>query len=256
MNRSSEPVSSELAGRIEAARAVPEVAAEAAQARLLARLAAHSPRRAARAPRWLGLAAAAALAAVALFALPLLRDGGQAFAAVRAHFSAFRSLSMSTEQRLRGALLQRSQVQVDAVGRVRTDVGDQLSVIVDPVAGHVLTLLHGPRAATRVPLTVSPAAPAEGLEWLDELRRFQGEAHRLPGTKRLDGREVHGWELELGGVATVLWAAPDGLPVAMEQRLPGGMELQHRFRFDEPLLADGVDSRVPLGYREAAPDAD
>ena len=104
---------------------------------------------------------------------------------------------------------------------------------IDPVAGHVLTLLHGPRAATRVPLTVSPAAPAEGLEWLDELRRFQGEAHRLPGTKRLDGREVHGWELELGGVATVLWAAPDGLPVAMEQRLPGGMELQHRFRFDD-----------------------
>jgi hypothetical protein len=58
---------------------------------------------------------------------------------VQAHFRHFTTLSMTIAQRLNGQPLQDTRTRIDARGIVRTDVGEQLSVIGDAPRGRVLT---------------------------------------------------------------------------------------------------------------------
>lgn len=246
-------LSSGLARHVRAASATPADAAVAAQRRLEARLQRRVRPADTGGLRWLAVAATLAMAATILIAVPFLSDSSHAFAAVRDHFRNFETLSMRIEQSFGGKPLQTSRVLVDAAGRVRTDVGDQVSVIVDAPRGQVLTLLHGPRRAMRMPLPEMADSPGAALDWLEEIRAFRGKAERLEETRTIDGRQALGWALDVDGTRLTLWADHDGLPLAMEQG-GGGLQLRYRFAFDVPVPPGSLSADVPPGYTLGRPD--
>lgn len=237
--------------------APPPEAVDAAQQRLRARLERATPARRiarSRAP-WLAAATAAVLAIVVI-GTPLLTQQSNAFARVQAHLRDFRTLSMQVEQRYRGRVVQDSHMVVDARGVVRTDVGKDLSVIVDPVRGRLLILQHDAREAVLMPLEQAPKDPAAALDWIAEIRDFQGQAQPLKQTRTIDGRVAHGWALDVAGQRLVLWADNTGLPLAMEGGGGNGLEIRYRFAFDVPLAAGYLSSDVPAGYTVERADAD
>lgn len=126
------------------------------------------------------LATSLTLVVVILAGLPLLTSSSVAFAAMRNHFRHFRNLTMHIAQRMAGAVIQASTTTIDDRGIVRTDIGSQMSIIVDPVAGRTLTLLHQPKQAMLAPLPKSAPAVDQALDWLQELREFRGQSTRLP----------------------------------------------------------------------------
>lgn len=247
-------LSRKLATLLEATDAAPPPGAtEAAQQRLLVRVQGTRSRTSPVQARWLAAASATVLAVIVV-AFPLLIDQGAAFADVQRHFRDFRTLSVQVEQRHGGRVNQRSRTVVDARGVLRTDVGSELSVVVDPVRGRVLTLLHGPRHAMTMPLEQATGGPDMALEWLSQIRDFKGQAQRLEHTRTIDGRTAHGWALDVSGTRLVLWADRDGLPLAMETGDPNGLEIHYRFRFDVPLAPEYLSSDVPAGYQLAEED--
>lgn len=254
--RHEEELSATLAAHVRSADAVPEAAIDNAQARLTARL--QQARRPARAPAraWWAVTATAVLAIAVIIAGPMLSGGGDAFAAVQAHFQRFNTLSMTITQRYNGQPLQTSHSIVDARGVVRTDVGDQLSVIVDAPRGRVLTLLHAPRQAMIATIPKNKPAADDALSWLDDIRNFKGQATPLPDTRIIDGRTAHGWTLQAGGTTMELWADADGLPLAMRQLDGGGLEIDYRFKFDRPIAPGLLSSDVPAGYAPVVADED
>lgn len=245
-----------LAAHVRSTDAVPDDAIDGAQARLTARL--QQQRRPARAPAraWWAVTATAVLAIAVIVAGPMLSGGGDAFAAVQAHFRHFATLSMTITRRYNGQPLQTSHTVVDARGVVRTDVGDQLSVIVDAPRGRLLTLLHEPRQAMIASIPKNEPVADGALSWLDDLRNFKGKATPLPGTRIIDGRAAHGWSLEAGGTTMELWADADDLPLAMRQQGDGGLEIDYRFEFDRPIAPGLLSSDPPAGYTPVEPDED
>jgi hypothetical protein len=242
-----------LAQRVEAVRAVPEPDVVAAQRTLQARLT-HGLAPARRASvRWLGAALTAAAALVILLALPFLPQSEPAFAAVQRHFLQFRTLSMRIEQTVGGQPLQQTHVLLAADGRMRVDVGEQLSMVLDPPRGVLVMLLHGARQARSMPVVAVPAAAAAPLDFLHEIRAFQGEARRLPRTRVIGGRQAQGWELALPATTLTLWADAQGLPLAMEQA-NGGVHLDFRFEFDVEPKPRQLEATLPPGYTWAKPD--
>lgn len=256
-NRTQHELPPMLARHVEALHQLPEAAAvEAAQHRLAARLKPEDARRGSRRPRWVVAATTAVIALVAVVAIPMLGEGGRAFAAVQRHFSDFEHLSMQVEQRMGGQVVQSSRMVVDREGTLRTDIGDRMSVIVDPGRGRVLTLLHEPRRAMLVPLRGAEQSPEAALGWLAEIRAFQGEATLLPGTRVIDGRKARGWSLHVEGQDIVLWADADGLPLAMEMGGAGGLQIRYAFDFEPELVPGHLRSEVPAGYTLVGPDGD
>jgi hypothetical protein len=249
-------LSNSLAQHVDATAAVPEAAIAAAQHRLTARLQ-HVPQplRVQR-HRRLAFAGVAAVAVAAMLVLPLLPDSGRAFAAVRAHFTDFKTLAMRVEQHHDGALLQTTHMLVGADGSLRTDVGNQMSVIVDQASHELLILLHEPKEARLTPLPNVPANPDASLDWLQQIREFQGEAKRLKQTRMIDGREAQGWALDVGAMQLLLWVDADGLPIAMEQAGAANMEIRYRFQFNVPVPPDHLSSIVPAGYTLVQRDED
>jgi hypothetical protein len=247
-----------LAERVRAveADAAGDDAVAAAQQRLRERL--QHKRKPSRAPArgWWAVAATMVIALAVSIVLPMLPGNGEAFAAVQARFRHFETLSMTVTQRFRGEPLQTSHILVDARGVVRTDVGEQLSVIVDAPRGRLLTLLHEPREAMIAGIPKTKAAQDDALPWLDDLRDFKGQATPLPGTRLIDGRTARGWTLELQGMTMTLWADADGLPLAMRQHGGAGLEIDYRFEFDRPIPPGRLSSDVPAGYTPVAADGD
>lgn len=256
--RFEDELSASLAAKVRSAETPADDATiDAAQARLLTRLQrARRPSRAL-ARGWWAVTATVMLALTVIIALPMLPGNGDAFAAVQARFRHFDTLSMTVIQRFRGQPLQTSSTVVDARGGVRTDVGDQLSVIVDPTRGRVLTLLHEPRQAMIATIAKTAAAQDEALPWLEELRDFKGKAKPLPTTRMIDGHIARGWVLEIQGMTMTLWADGDGLPLAMRQTGGGGgLEIDYHFEFDRPIPPGLLSSDPPAGYTPVAPDED
>jgi hypothetical protein len=257
MTRSHEnELSAKLAAHVRSADAVPEDAIDSAQQALLLRL--QSKRRPARthARGWWAVAATAVIAAAMMIAGPMLSGGGDAFAAVQARFRHFDTLSMTITQRFGDRATQTAHTIVDARGVVRTDVGEQLSVIVDAPRGRVLTLLHEPRQAMVATIPKNRPATDDALSWLDDLRNFKGHATPLPETRIIDGRTARGWTLQAGGTTMELWADADDLPLAMRQSGGGGLEIDYRFEFDQPIPPGLLSSDPPAGYAPVAPDED
>jgi hypothetical protein len=255
-HRHEDELSATLAAHVRSTDAVPEDASDRAQIKLAARM--QQARRPTRAPAraWWAVTATAVLAIAIIIAGPMLSGGGDAFAAVQAHFRHFTTLSMTITQRYNGQPLQTSHTLVDARGVVRTDVGDQLSVIVDAPRGRLLTLLHEPRQAMIASIPKNKPVAGDALSWLDDLRNFKGKATPLPDTRIIDGRTAHGWSLEAGGTTMELWADPDDLPLAMRQQGDGGLEIDYRFEFDLPIAPGLLSSDPPAGYTPVAPDED
>ena len=231
----------------------PPGAAQVAQQRLLDRMQGTArPTRPARVG-WLAVATTAVLAMVVV-ALPMLLDQGRAFAAVQAHFRDFTTLSMHVEQRVGGRVVQTSRMVVDDRGVLRTDVGDQLSVVVDPVRGRLLMLQHGPRQAVSMPLQQATSRPGASLDWLAGIRDFKGRARKLEDTRVIDGRTANGWVLDVAGSRLVLWADRQGVPLALETGAAGGLEIHYAFEFDTELEPGYLSSDIPRGYRIVAGD--
>lgn len=235
---------------------IPAHATERAQVRLLNRL--DSPQPSARpvTRRWLGVAAMAAVLVVAVGVLPLFVGGGDAFAAVLERFRNFSTLSMTVSQRFDGKPLQTSHTVVTAKGVLRTDIGTQLSIIVDPVHGRMLTLLHDARKAMQAPLPISHIPPGAGLPWLEELRQFKGKATPLPGTRVIDGHAARGWSLDTEGSTMEIWADTDGLPLSMRMHGDTSLEIYYRFTFNQPIAPDQLSTDPPEGYEIVAADED
>jgi hypothetical protein len=257
MNRPLEnDLSKSLAQHIDAAAAVPEAAIAAAQHKLAARLQ-HVPQPVrGQNRRRLAFAGVAAVAVAAMLVLPLLPDSGRAFAAVRAHFTDFKTLAMQVQQHHNGALLQTTDMLVGADGSLRTDVGGQMSVVVDQARHEVMILLHEPREASITPLPNAQAKPEASLDWLKEIREFQGVAKRLKQTRMIDGREAQGWALDAGAMQLLLWVDAQGLPIAMEQAGAANMQIRYRFQFDVPVPPGHLSSIVPAGYTLVQRDED
>lgn len=273
MNRRfDQELSGPLAASVRSADAVPDDAVRDAQARLLARVQAaprrreHGPARAGARAWWMAAAATLAIAVLVVATAPMLPGNGDAFAAVQARFRHFDTLAMTIVQRFDGQPLQTSRTVVDARGVLRTDVGEELSIIVDPVRGRLLTLLHGSREAMLAPLpkapardtrgSSAPASPGDALSWLDALRTFKGKATPLAETRIIDGHRARGWRLSTQGITMELWADADGLPLAMRQLGGGGLEIDYRFEFDRPIPPGHLRSDPPAGYALVRPDED
>ncbi len=255
-HRHEHELSATLASHVHSTDAVPDEAIDHAQTRLTARMQqarrpAHAPARA-----WWAVTATAVIAIAVIIAGPMLSGSGDAFAAVQAHFRHFTMLSMTITQRFNGQPLQTSHTVIDARGIVRTDVGDQLSVIVDAPRGRLLTLVHDPRQAMIASIPKTAVAQKNALSWLDELRTFKGKAKPLPNTRIIDGRTARGWTLGIGGTTMELWADVDGLPLAMRQQGGSGLEIDYRFEFDRPVAPGLLSSDVPAGYTPVVPDGD
>lgn len=263
MNRRFDHELSEpLAASVRSADTVPDDAVDDAQARLLARVQseprARAPARSGARAWWMAAVATLAIALLVVATAPMLPGNGDAFAAVQARFRHFDTLAMTIVQRFEGQPLQTSRTVVDARGVLRTDVGDELSIIVDPVRGRLLTLLHGPREAmlASIPkaptpnthVSGAPASPGDALPWLDTLRTFKGEAKPLAETRIIDGHRARGWRLSAQGITMELWADADGLPLAMRQLGGGGLEIDYRFEFDQPIPPGYLRSDPPPGY--------
>lgn len=254
-------LSTSLASLVRSAKAVPDSAVQDAQEQLSSRLQSTrsrpgssgfmpKPRRYA----W-AFATTLVLAIGGLIALPMLSGSGSAFAAVQERFRHFTTLAMTVTQRFEGQVTQTSQTVIDASGVLRTDVGNQLSVIVDPQRHRVLTLLHEPKLAVLSALPKIASGPDDPLHWLDELRHFKGKAHPLAEPRVIDGRPAQGWILHVQGTTLELWADADGLPLAMRQQ-GSGLEIDYRFEFDRPIPADQLRSDPPAGYTLTEPDSD
>ncbi|MGA9333171.1 MAG: hypothetical protein WBV39_02720 [Rudaea sp.] len=253
-DRFDHELSAPLAATVRGMDHVPSDAADAAQQRLLARLQmAHRPRRTP--VRWIVAGASVALVVLVMILVPAPRSG-DAFAAVVNHFRSFKTLSMTVAQRIGERTLQTSHTVVNAKGVLRTDIGDHLSVIVDPTKGRVLTLLHDEKKATLSAIPKSSDARADSLQWLEDLRHFKGEATALPEPRMIRGQLAHGWKLKVHGVGMEIWADASGLPLTMRQTNGVGLEINYRFEFDPALTPGELSSDVPTGYELVKPDTD
>jgi hypothetical protein len=254
------PLPPRLATAVAAVRATqPEaVATDGAQQRLQARLA-RRPRR--HAGLW-GRALAVAGTACAVLALSLLTlvggGNGEAFATVQRHFADFDTLVMRIDQRSAIAPAQQVQVAMTRAGDVRVDVADQISVVFDAAAGISLTLMHEPRQALRMPmpaLTDAMMGAGNPMEWIAEIREFQGKAERLPEPQQINGQTAWAWVLEIEGTRCLLWATADGLPLQLTVDSDGGrvgvaqlVDIAFDFQFDPALQPDLFGTEVPAGY--------
>jgi len=228
-----------------------------AQRKLMTRLADGKPSRSAiglRTLRWAPAAAALLIVPMLLVWLPGPM-GSVAFADVQRYFNQFESMIVRITTTMAGEPVNEVTVQMDAENRTRLDSGDAFTFIIDPDRRQMLQLFHGPGIATRVPLDSDQTGPeAARLEWLDELRAYQGQAQRLDATRTIAGREATGFALQSGGLDMVLWAADDGEPLRLEMQPeaytgPEGIEIGVDFSFDRPLDPGAFSLKAPAGYQ-------
>ncbi len=225
---------------------------QAAQHRLEAAIATRAARAAgvparSRVSGWLAATASAAVVTVALLWSPFTSTPALAFSTVQQHFRDFRTLRFDVVQRANGEVVTRSRVHLTRAGDVRTDVGDDLTVIVNNSQRRVLLLQHRARAAMLMPLQAE-AKQDDALRWLAEIRDFQGAAEALSEERTIDGQPASGWRLEAAGTAIVLWANGEGLPLQMTVDGATPLQLDFRFEFDVELAPQMFSTAIPSGY--------
>jgi hypothetical protein len=237
-----------------AARKVDETAVQDAQRKLESLIAARAPR--ARRTRtvggWLTAAASAAIAALAFVWLPL--NPTPAFAAVQQHLREFRSMRFVIDQRVDGERTVQTRVSVTNTGNVRTEVGDDVSVIVNSAEQRVITLIHSGKLAVVSPLN-DAVKKEDALEWLKDIREFQGAAQALPQPRLIDGQKAYGWKLNVNGIDMVLWATDEGVPLSMSMNQGAQLQLDFHFEYDIPLAPELFSTQIPSGY-SLAPQED
>lgn len=249
-----------LASHLEAARntTLDEDRIDQAQARLMERItqagpAARERRRTLRSLAWAAPAAVIVTLATALFVGGPVGPGS-AFAAAQAYFMDFRTLHAQQRMSVMGQPVMEMDIYVERGGRARIDMAGEVTHLVDPTAGRMVTLLHPSRTAQRVDLASDEHGHPDELDWLREIRTFQGQAEPLSTRKTIDGRLANGFRWTRDQLVLTLWAAADdNQPLRLLMRGAGQgaelMEMQLDFRFD-PVLADGLfEVELPAGYR-------
>src|SRR5688572_10012320 len=241
------------------AREEPDAAAvQEAQRRLETRIAgvAANPRvRKTRVGGWLAAAASAAAVAIAALWLPFASTTALAFSDVQKHFSDYDTLSFVVQQHVNGELAMKARVSMRKDGSVRTEVGDDVVVIVNSTEQRVLTLLTQPRIAMVSPLGKA-ATQDDSLEWIDEVRQFEGAARLLPQTRTIKGRQARGWELPTSAGQIVLWATPEGLPLEMNLNVGVNIDMSFDFEFNPTLAAETFSTAIPAGYTQGTGEED
>jgi hypothetical protein len=201
---------------------------------------------------WLAAGASVAAAVVvAVVVLPLTSTPALAFSAVQEHFIDFRTLRFDMTQEVAGQKGLVTHFAVTRDGNVRTDVGSDLSVIVNNTEGRVLTLVHPEHIAMESPIAGGKAGADDSMRWLEDIRKFQGAAQRLPEPRTIDGRRAYGWKLRTGNMDIVLWATEGGLPLEMRMTGEHEMRFDFHFEFDVPLPAQMFSTAMPKGYSRA-----
>ncbi len=255
-NQFDHELSGPLAALVRSIDEAPSTATSTAQERLIARMQSTAKPVRSNSRRWLAFAGTTAIALVITVIGPMLSGGGVAFAAVQNHFSHFDNLVMTITQSFKGQPIQSSEIIVNTQGITRTNVGQHLSIIVDPKHGRVLTLLHDSREAMLTSIPKSQPKNQKQLSWLEELRNFKGEATLLPNKRIIEGQSAQGWALNLQGLKMEIWADANGLPLQMRQE--GGTELliDYRFKFDQEDMDKQLSSAPPSDYKLVQPDKD
>lgn len=227
-----------------------------AQRRLMARLdESRQAKRSTAGPwRW------AAAAALAILVLPLLLmlpspNGSIAFAQVQSYFTDFQTMKARMTTQMNGETVLAMDIFVDEQDRVRLDSGDSFSFIIDPDRELMLQLFHQHRRAVRVPLeSDAPDEPAQALDWLQQIRQYQGQARLIDEVRLIDGVEAFGFRLTDQAVDMTLWASDRGRPILLEMQTgPEGAaaRTQIRFSFDQPVDPQRFSLDVPAGYSVA-----
>jgi hypothetical protein len=227
--------------------------ADGAQRRLMNRLDESPGNKPAKVAPW-GWATAAALA---ILVVPLLvmmpgSNGSLAFAEVQSFFTDFRTMHARLTTSVNGNEVMAMEIVVDDQDRARIDSGEAFSFIVDPNEQVMLQLFHQAGRAVRVPLNDDGAQEeTTGLDWLSEIREYQGQARLIEETRRIDGSEVFGFRLTERAIDMTLWATESGRPVLLEmhtgrEAMPATTRI--RFDFDQPVDAERFSLDVPAGY--------
>src|SRR5690349_7186460 len=210
--------------------------------------AAHDTRRPPRKTQgWLAAAVTAGVAALALMWIPFGTTPALAFAKIQEHFRDFRTLRFVVEQRVGGKPVMKSVVSVTHDGNVRTDVGEDVTVIVNSTERQVLTLMHRHHIAVPSPLD-NPATKDDAIACLDDIRDFQGEAKRIPGSRWIRFERAYGWKLATPAGDVELWATEDGLPLEMKLGASTPIQLNFTFDFNPSLDANYFSTEIPAGY--------
>ena len=226
-----------------------------AQRKLEALIAARAAgsRRVTRMRGWLAAAATAAVVTVAVLLLPLAPTPALAFSVVQQQLRDFDTLSFVIDQRVGGQNMMQTRVQMTREGNVRTEIGKDITVIVNSSERRVLMLMNTPRIARLLPLA-ERVEKSEQLAWLDQVREFQGVATPLQQMRVIDGRKAHGWEFAVAGMQIVMWATDEGMPLEMNIGQGTSTELLFHFNMNRPLAAGLFSTRVPDGYALATAD--
>lgn len=225
------------------------------EAVLARRVAAQRTPRARRAGGWLAAAASAAVVAIAVLWMPLAPTPAFAFANVQQHFRDFRTLRFEMQQFVAGRQVLSTHVAMTRDGNVRTDIGENMSVIVNSAEHRMVTLMHEPRIAMQTPLA-APVTSEDELKWLEGVRDFQGIATRRPVPRVIDGRTTYAWTLRIEDMDLTIWATEEGVPLEMQMSGAAQVRFEFRFQLDTPIDAGVFSTEVPAGYTPGAPDAD
>lgn len=230
---------------------------DAAQQHLVDRIEKRRPRhRMTRSMAWVGTVGAAVLV-LALTLGPVFTGHGdaEAFAAVQHRLRDFKTLHMTITQRANGIALPTIRSWITRAGDMRTDIGDGTSIIINVQQHAMITLLHAQHMAVRVPLDANAGKRGRKvLDWLDKIRRFKGEAQRLPGSRMIDGHLAHGWSLVTSGMHIQIWADADNVPRVIS--ITGGVNLHQRLNMvlDQPIDPARFSTALPAGYHLAQRD--
>ncbi|WP_376692434.1 LolA family protein [Wenzhouxiangella sp. EGI_FJ10409] len=214
-----------------------------------------APRSTMTARRWATAGVLAILMVPVLVMMPS-SNGSVAFAEVQAYFNDFRTMSARMTTKMNGDVVLTMDIVVDAQDRVRLDSGDQFSFIIDPNRQVMLQLFHPQQIAVRVPIQDDDsAASAPALDWLAEIREYQGQSRLIEEVRTIDDEAVLGFRLTDRAVDMTLWATEQGRPVLLEMETgPEGAAAttEIRFSFDQPLDPDRISLAVPQGYSLSA----
>ena len=241
MNAASTPKPS-LESYIEAARTVDEHELQAASRAFQSELPVVEKHSSVRAG-WLRFAGVAAALVLAISLIPLVlpgNPGATAFAQAQAWFESYRTLHFVMTTQINDQPLTRVEVWTDDEGSTRVDV-PPISHIVIPSQSIMHTVLPGGQVVTTdLPLSTRAFEVGDGMEWLDELRDFQGMAEIVGESRSIDGIEAMGWRVALPSGTHTLWVDPaDNRPMMLDAELESGMTMESVFEFDQP-LPDGL----------------
>jgi hypothetical protein len=238
-----------------ASRPVDETAVGDAQRNLEALLARQpNARRVTRGSRWLAATASAAVAALVVVWMSFSPTPALAFSAIQQNLRDFNTLSFVIDQRAAGHDTVQTRVDMTREGNVRTEIGEDITVVVNSSEKRVLTLMNSPRIAMITPLA-SPVERDDQLEWLEDIREYQGVATQLPQPRMIAGQQAHGWQLEVDGLDMVIWATAEGVPLEMSMNQGAQIDMVFRFKMNQAMAADLFSTRVPDGY-SLAPQED